>query len=263
MGKAFTKLAAPDDYTFLERFLDVTQSNLFFARGVIFVEGWSEEILIPALARKMKAKGLLQKNLTEAGVSVVNLRTTAFERYAKIFLRNATPPMVIPVALVRDLDIPEYERVSQPQSNSTPEASEGAADACCVKIVSPELQTKKSTRTAGLVDLLNTAPVRTFVAPHWTLEYSVLKSPSIGGLFTAAFYRSHPRADRSDPEGALALKLLKRTLDKTEIAYDLALRIDAAGQQPSDGVAVPDITLNQSDEGVTYLMDAIKYACRS
>ena len=52
MGEGKTKLE-PKDYVYLERFLDVTKSNLFFAKGVIIVEGWSEEILIPALANKM------------------------------------------------------------------------------------------------------------------------------------------------------------------------------------------------------------------
>ncbi|XQF91242.1 ATP-dependent nuclease [Pseudoalteromonas espejiana] len=47
-------LLASNDYKHLERFLDTTKANLFFAKGVIMVEGWSEEILIPALARKMK-----------------------------------------------------------------------------------------------------------------------------------------------------------------------------------------------------------------
>ena len=53
LGEKYTKLES-GDYIFLERFLDVTKANLFFAKGIIMVEGWSEEILIPALARKMK-----------------------------------------------------------------------------------------------------------------------------------------------------------------------------------------------------------------
>jgi putative ATP-dependent endonuclease of OLD family len=48
LGKEYTKLKATD-YPFLERFLDVTKSNLFFAKGIILVEGWSEEILIPKI----------------------------------------------------------------------------------------------------------------------------------------------------------------------------------------------------------------------
>jgi len=39
------------DYRFLQRFLDVTKSNLFFARGVMIVEGDAENILLPTLAR--------------------------------------------------------------------------------------------------------------------------------------------------------------------------------------------------------------------
>ena len=37
MGSGYTELAEPD-YRFLERFLDVTKSNLFFSEGVMLVE---------------------------------------------------------------------------------------------------------------------------------------------------------------------------------------------------------------------------------
>jgi len=86
-GKEFTALD-PDDHRFLECFLDVTKSNLFFARGVIMVEGWAEEILMPPLAKKMKQAGLIVRDLTEAGVSVVNVGGTSFLRYSKIFVRK-------------------------------------------------------------------------------------------------------------------------------------------------------------------------------
>jgi putative ATP-dependent endonuclease of OLD family len=49
MGAGYTKLEKKD-YKFLDTFLDVTKSNLFFAKGVILVEGWAEEILIPVIA---------------------------------------------------------------------------------------------------------------------------------------------------------------------------------------------------------------------
>ena len=44
-----------DDYGFLRRFLDATKANLFFARGVIVVEGDAENLLLPAIARKLGA----------------------------------------------------------------------------------------------------------------------------------------------------------------------------------------------------------------
>ena len=58
----------PSDYRFLQRFLDVTKANLFFARGVIIVEGDAENILVPTIA------GLIDRDLTESGVSIVNVK---------------------------------------------------------------------------------------------------------------------------------------------------------------------------------------------
>jgi putative ATP-dependent endonuclease of OLD family len=78
MGSDFTELEK-GDYLFLERFLDVTRANLFFAQGIILVEGDAENILIPVIA------DLLDKPLTKHGVSVVNVQSTAFLRYSKIF----------------------------------------------------------------------------------------------------------------------------------------------------------------------------------
>jgi putative ATP-dependent endonuclease of OLD family len=49
----------PRDYDFLYRFLDATKANLFFARGVLLVEGDAENLLIPTIA-----KGLTLNNLS-------------------------------------------------------------------------------------------------------------------------------------------------------------------------------------------------------
>ena len=64
---------------FLERFLDATKANLFFAKGLIMVEGDAENLLIPAIAQ------LIGKNLYQYGVSVVNVGSTAYKRYVNIF----------------------------------------------------------------------------------------------------------------------------------------------------------------------------------
>ncbi len=59
---------------YLEKFLDVTKSNLFFAKGIILVEGWAEELLIDSLAKSI---GL---NLTQKKVSVINIGNTGLDR---------------------------------------------------------------------------------------------------------------------------------------------------------------------------------------
>lgn len=105
MNSKFTKLEL-EDYNFLQRFLDVTKSNLFFARGVILVEGDAENLLIPAIAEA------INRPLHKYGVSIVNIGSTAFKRYAKIFSRSdywtkelELPFLSLPVSLITDVDI--------------------------------------------------------------------------------------------------------------------------------------------------------------
>lgn len=101
MGSDYTKLDT-DDYEFLEIFLDATKSNLFFAKGVIFVEGDTENILVPAIAE------IIGRPLHEYGVSVVNIGNVAFKRYSRIFLRKKSDEDIgIKVAIITDLDVKE------------------------------------------------------------------------------------------------------------------------------------------------------------
>jgi len=97
MGSDYTMLEK-GDYAFLERFLDVTKANLFFAKGVILVEGDAENLLLPTIAK------IIDCDLTQSGVSVVKIGNTAFNRYESIFLRQAGEDMKIPVAVITDLD---------------------------------------------------------------------------------------------------------------------------------------------------------------
>ncbi len=64
----------------LERYLDTVRSNLLFAKGVILVEGDSEEILIPILVKQV-----LGISLDELGISLINIGSTGFENVAQIF----------------------------------------------------------------------------------------------------------------------------------------------------------------------------------
>lgn len=89
------------DYRYLERFLDSTRANLFFARGVIIVEGDAEALLLPGVAEA------LGRPLSKYGVSIVNVGSTGLFRYAKIFQRSKDPQMKsIAVACVADLILP-------------------------------------------------------------------------------------------------------------------------------------------------------------
>ncbi|MGL5013712.1 MAG: ATP-dependent nuclease [Bacteroidales bacterium] len=102
MGPDETRLNA-SDYNFLHRFLDATKSNFFFASGVIIVEGDAENLLLPTIAK------LIDRPLHKYGVSIVNVGSTAFKRYAKIFLRRDGKTYPHSVSIVSDLDIRSLE----------------------------------------------------------------------------------------------------------------------------------------------------------
>ncbi|MDP4199712.1 MAG: AAA family ATPase [Bacteroidota bacterium] len=256
MKDGCTRLKSPD-YTFLERFLDATKANLFFAKGVILVEGWAEEILIPALAKAIDC------DLTKKGVSVVNVGNLAFLRYSSIFQRQAPPPMEMPVAVVTDLDIMPEDEGADAESKTT---------------------TKKA-KYDGV-------PVKTFVSPHWTLEYCIARSTKLRRTFYKAILEAlrEKKEDEGMSETGLAeyvtaitnidvhfngwskseaeiassiysqilgeakvLELARGKISKTIIAQHFAKLLDEGA------VAKTDI---ETDTNISYLIDAIKYACR-
>ena len=77
---------------FVSRWLDVTKSTLLFAKGVIMVEGIAEALLIPELAKRVLVDyntanlgDKLPVNLSECGVSVINLNGIYFEHFMQLF----------------------------------------------------------------------------------------------------------------------------------------------------------------------------------
>ena len=102
MGPKYT-CCMSEDYRFLHRFLDATKANLFFAKGVIMVEGDAENLLLPTIAE------IIGRPLHKHGVSIVNVGNTAYKRYAKIFERQDGQQMGVKVAIVTDLDVRSIE----------------------------------------------------------------------------------------------------------------------------------------------------------
>ena len=77
---------------FLERWLDITKSTLLFARGVLFVEGIVEALIIPELAKtiikKYQASFLSEKKpetLEDFGISIINMNGIYFDYFMQLF----------------------------------------------------------------------------------------------------------------------------------------------------------------------------------
>jgi len=222
----YTKLEEPD-YKFLERFLDVTKANLFFAKGVILVEGWAEELILPALAKKLDC------DLTQNGVSIVNVGSTAFLRYSKIFQRADDSEIDIPVSVVTDLDIkPEEEDIK-----------EGEA-----------VETKAEIQRRTIQQKFSGQKVKTFVSPHWTLEYCLAKSAKLSKIFFESVREIHSEFGGDDDVKKVTEKLERSTLKKAEVAQTFAEKLNTVDISKAD---------LEGDNDIRYLADAIKYASRN
>lgn len=141
------------DYLFLQRFLDSTKSNLFFAKGIIMVEGDAENILVPVIAE------ILGYPLEKHGISIVNVGSTAFLRYSHIMARADGSTIGIPVSVVTDCDIRPYDVDPNTKVKSFNEK----------RTESREAEAEKNQKYTN-------GSVRGFCSPRWTLEYCLALS---------------------------------------------------------------------------------------
>lgn len=88
----------------LERYLDVTRAELFFARRVIFVEGAAELMVVDALAK------ILGFDLREYGISLISVEGLNFDSFLPLFGEKG---LRIPVAIVTDADPFEEEELQE------------------------------------------------------------------------------------------------------------------------------------------------------
>lgn len=85
----------PRDEADLQRYIDVSRGEIFFARGVILVEGDAERFLVPAFA---KALGI---SLDILGISVCSVAGTNFAPYVKLL---GPQGLAIPHVILTDRD---------------------------------------------------------------------------------------------------------------------------------------------------------------
>ncbi|MDX9984846.1 ATP-dependent nuclease [Sphaerochaeta sp.] len=161
MGSDYTKLSK-DDYGFLEKFLDATKANMFFARSIIIVEGTGEALLLPTIAN------LLDKSFSDYGVSLVNVMGIGLRRYAKIFQRKIEDERLdVRVACLADRDI-------------KPDCTKTIFPGLHPKFIDKEWKTEsdftddvRKTYLTNLSQRAGSDNVMTFISDHWTFEYDL------------------------------------------------------------------------------------------
>lgn len=248
LAKGYTQLEE-EDYIFLEKFLDSTKANMFFARGVIFVEGVAESVLLPKISE------LLNRSFEDYGVSLVSLNGLSKKRYAKVYRSSdseVNPPLPIKVACITDLDLWPDEaeenevnlygfkvRKTGPKGNQHYWLSHYDQDG----IRNKEDQKKE----------FDGDNVKTFISDDWTFEFCLAKyglseeinevlKENPGGGDDSLEENNHLRAVQ------LYQKIEKSNL-KSELSYLLAQKLDAYNGKPHE----------LRRKLPTYIIEAIEY----
>ena len=175
------------DYRFLERFLDATKANLFFAHGVLIVEGSGEAILLPTLGK------LVGKDLTEHGVSIVNVGGKGLRRFSRIFQRKGQEPSTIgiPVACVADIDVmpdcaPEILGLVNCDDDEKWQSTSRRWRAVRDFGIDVEQCRKSLAKLRNRLKENDGQSIRTFIADHWTLEYDLARCGLAEQVYIAA-----------------------------------------------------------------------------
>lgn len=276
------------DYLFLQRFLDSTKANLFFAKGIIMVEGDAENILIPIIA------DIIGYPLEKYGISIVNVGSTAFLRYSGIMVRKDGSTIKIPVSVITDCDVRPYDvdpLTKEKKFNEKTTESEQAE------------KEKNEKYTSG--------SVCGFTSTRWTLEYCIAMSCLSNDFHKAIHYgkkiqsareyisltnqkiteanqavEEETRQWQGSPQGEIAYKMYglmlneegksglkaivaqclasilrwKVSLIPDEFAQEKMFDIDLYGLKTDEQKKAELKAKIEEDQYLKYIVDAIKYA---
>lgn len=226
----------------LQRMLDITRATLYFAKGVILVEGISESLLLPVLAKR------LNHDLAKLHVSVIPICGVAFETFSRLLHPDA---LGIPAVILTDAD-PTVKK------GATWEEDQPESESDVFKI---------SDRTAGLVQLFNNHDTVKVHHSQVTLEYDLADA----GDFNASLmsdvwkdcFKGSPGTFNSQRLEAAGSERRDKALcawrgicrashsgSKAEFAQRLATRLEQSGKNGKPGVQF---------EVPKYIKDAIEY----
>ncbi len=217
------------DRYFLERYLDVTKSQMLFAKGILFVEGISEALILPCLANQ------IDRPLDKYAVSLVNIDGVAFEPFAKLLcFANAPQKRTIKATIITDDD-----RCSKKSEETLYISKELDYDCPETELVGVVEKLSKGTpcdRCNKIVELCATAHVDVFIAPK-TLEYAISQCetniPYILGAILDVYphlgktlFETVERMDETDKKAAcIWLFMRERSQQKAAVAQALTRRI--------------------------------------
>jgi len=250
---------------FIDRWLDVTKSNLLFSKGVILVEGIAEAIVVPELARIVLGEyGAGRDSLDDYGVSVINLNGIYFNHFMQLFCD------VVEGGQSRNVPV----RCAGLTDNDPPKSIETAKDDNGKDIALPYLPHKDGYQH-GNNPALKLVPIiadseyaRLYAGKYKTFEYDIaLEGNNLSRMFAVA-------SEHWPTQGYAVQKGLKQrselrfgdmpSAEKASYAWELLERIDSDDMGKGLYAQLLADNLAQNLEGFVvpeYIREAIHWAC--
>lgn len=218
------------DKIYLKKYLDVTKSQLFFAKGVLFVEGICEALLLPEMAR------LLERPLDKYAVEIVNINGVAFKPFAKLLTPAGSSSCFTKAAIITDDD-----RCTD-KDDDTYISKDLDYDSDITGIVEKLKKGKPSDRFNNIKELCNGTEIELQNAVK-TLEYAISLYKNNIPLILAAIKTAFPRVGNSLADKVNSLN------DITEKAICIWLFIQARNDSKGKvAQALCDLIQTQCDE---------------
>jgi len=145
---------------YLQRYLDVTKSQMFFAKGILFVEGISEAILLPTMANT------LRRPFEKYAVELVNVDSVAFKPFVNLLSSDKVKTCFSKVSVITDDD-----RCAKKGEQDYIDKNYDYSDICNEVVVSLQ-NGQPSDRCNDLTKLCSDAGINIYQATK-TLEYAL------------------------------------------------------------------------------------------
>lgn len=190
----------------LQRFLDSTRAELFFARRILMVEGISEALLLPILTR------IAGGNLKDSAITVVNTNGINFNAYIPLF---GSERLSMPVVILTDGD--DKESTGTP-SETTKGLKEKEADI-------PNLRVE-----FGQITFEHELALCSSLLPFMLNAFEILH-PELGATLKTTITGLGTDDVKAD---AFLKEFLRSKTSKGEFAQELAGLLEDADLKPDD-----------------------------
>jgi putative ATP-dependent endonuclease of OLD family len=227
---------------------------MLFAKGIIFVEGICEALILPCLAK------MIDRPFDKYAVTVVNVDGVSFEPFSKLLcFANDPQRQTIKAAIVTD-DDRCTDKSNQEQyisKNIDFDCSQSDLNAVASRLRSGS----PSDRYNKIVDLCRTAHIGVFGAPK-TLEYALALTEANIPYLLSAIIDVHPQVGKTlfnqveqltninEKAARVWLFMRERSQQKAEVAQALTKRIT----DKKILIKKDDGTFEDSDSNVNFLV---------